>query len=156
MNENMENLENSSEPKARFNSETIRGIVVLFYKNLLSPSSRQYTIAYSLCKVLAKRFDDVDHVTELEKIYAKTTIGYPLGILQTIVYRDIMLGFSTNKSYNYGYQTKSVRLGDMILALDVAMDRIFDIFTEICVDNELDTTSLFPVLDGMLTDRSGM
>lgn len=139
-----------------FHSETVRGIIVLFYKNFLSPSSRQFTIAHSLCKVMANRFNEVEYLDELDHIYRETKIGYPLGLVQTIVFRDTMMGMSTNKTYNYGYQTRPVKLGDMILALDLAMDRIFDIFTQICVKYDLDTTSLFPVIQGLSDDRGGI
>lgn len=147
----------TDEPKRKPNlhSQTIQGLVILFYKNLLSPSNRQYTIAYSLCKAMATQFDEPDYLKELELIYKQTNIGYPLGLVQTVVFRDTMIGMSTNKHYNYGYQSRTVKLGDMILALDQAMDRICDIFVGICVKNDVDV-SLVPTFQGAVYDESGI
>lgn len=136
-------------PIAKFQSQTVNGLVILFYKNLLMQSPRQYTTAYTLCKNLAKRFGEDEYVVELERIYRHTEIGFPLGILQTIVYRDLSIGLKTNKFYNYGYRAKTVMLGDMIQALDKTLDRITDIFTDICVKNDIDTSITMPIIEGL-------
>lgn len=140
----------------QFQSETIRGIVILFYKNLLNASPRQYTNALMLTRVLARRMDEHQYLEELEKINDTTSIGYPLAVIQTIAFRDLMSGQSTNKTYNYGWRSKSVKLGDMILALEKTMDRVLDIFTEICVKHDIDTTFVMPMLEGMSQDTRGL
>ena len=154
----MQEITEQSENKtAKFQTETIKGLVILFYKNLLMASPKQYTIAYSICKNTAKRFNESEYIAELEKIFRTTKIGYPLGLIQTIVYRDMFLiGASTQKTYNYGYRTKPVKLGDMILALDTALDRILDIFTEICVKHDIDTAFATPMIEGLNMDRGGL
>lgn len=156
MPEKTDSLDDPSEKKASFHSETVKGIVILFYKNLLLPSNRQYTVACSLCRALAKRMKETQYLEELEKISMETRIGYPLGLIQTIVFRDMMFGSSTNKTYNYGWRTRPVKLGDMILALDLSLDRILDIFTEICVKHDIDTTFATPLIEGLNMDRGGL
>jgi hypothetical protein len=141
---------------ANFQSQTINGIVILFYKNLLMQGPRQYTTAYTLCKSLAKRFQEDEYVAELEKIYRHTEIGFPLGILQTIVFRDLSMGLKTNKFYNYGFRAKTVMLGDMIMALDTSLDRIFDIFTAICVKHDIDTSITMPIIEGLEMQGRGL
>lgn len=142
-----ENQENSKEPK--FQTETIKGLVIIFYKNLLIGGPKQYTTAYSICRAMAKRFNEAEHLEKLERLYKKTTIGYPLGLIQTIVFRDIITGKSTNKTYNYGIHARPVMLGDMILALDNVNGEILDIFTEICVKHDIDTTFAMPMIEGL-------
>lgn len=144
------------EQKANFQTETIKGLVILFYKNLLIPSQKQYTTAYSICRTMAKRFDEEEKVKTLQNLYKRTGIGYPLGLIQLIVYRDIMLGSSTTKTYNYGRRSKPVKLGDMIVALDNAMSQMLDIFTEICVKNDIDVTFAMPIIEGLSKDQTGL
>lgn len=149
-------METLEQPKAGFQTETIKGLVILFYKNLLTPSPKQYTIALSLCLALAKRMKEEQFISELEYIRKTSGIGYNLGLLQTIVNRDIMTGQRTTKTFNYGYRTKPVKLGDMIVALDKSIDRILDIFTEICVKHDIDTTFVSPLFQGMSLENKGL
>ena len=142
--------------KANFQTETIKGLVILFYKNLLMPSPRQYSVAHSLCRTLAKRFDQKKYVEELDRMYKKTGIGYPLGLIQAIAYRDLMHGSRINKTYNYGFRTKPIKLGDMVTCLDNCMQRIIDIFTDICVTNDIDTTLTMPMIEGISQDTRGL
>ncbi len=149
------NTEQLRKSKPNFQTETIKGLVILFYKNLLLPSARQFTTAHALCKTMAKRFGEKDKLEELERLFKRTDIGYPLALIQTVVFRDIMLGSTPNKTYNYGLHLKPVNLGDMILALENAMSRILDIFTEICVDHDIDTTFVTPIIEGLDLGKPG-
>lgn len=155
MQEKMEAMEEEKKTP-QMNSQTINGLVILFYKNLLTPSSKQYTIALSLCRALAKRMEELDYLQELEIINRSAGIGYNLGLLQTIAYRDIIIGITTNKTYNYGFRSRSVKLGDIIVALDSAMDRILDIFTAICVKHDIDTSFTSPIIEGLEIKNRGL
>lgn len=142
-------LKNQDKPATpNFQSQTINGLLILFYKNLLTPNAKQYSTAYILCKALAKRFDESDKINSLDKVYKNTKLGFPIGLMQTVVFRDLVAGILTSKTYNYGYRSKTVRLGDMIAVLDDALDFFVDIFTEICVKHDLDTTIAMPYIEG--------
>lgn len=141
--------EDSSENSANFQSETIKGLVILFYRNLIFPTSKQYTTAYSLTKCLAKRFNDKKALKDLMDLKKNSAGGYPLGLLQTIAFRDLYAGYKINKLYNYGYKRKPISLGDMILTMDAVFEALIDIFTEICIKNEIDTTFASPIIEGM-------
>lgn len=142
--------------KPKFGTQTIDGLVILFYKNLLMDSSKQYTVAYTICKAMAKRFDEKTKIAEIEALYKNAYIGFPLGVIQRVVYRDTVLGYRMGRTYNYGF-SKPVRLGDMIEALDKCMDKFVDIFTEICAKNQIDTTIASPIIEGLaIGDKSGL
>lgn len=145
------------EEKPNFQTQTINGLVILFYKNMLIAGPKQYTTAYSICWAMTKRFKEKDKTRELEKLYKTTKIGFPLGVIQTVVYRDTVLASRLNKTYNYGRRARPVQLGDMIEALDDCMARFLDIFTEICVEHDIDTTLASPIIEGLsLTDKAGL
>lgn len=143
--------------KPNFQTQTINGLVILFYKNMLLAGPKQYTTAYALCWAMAKRWKEEDKIRELEKLYRTTKIGFPLGVIQTVVWRDTIMASRLNKTYNYGRRAKPVQLGDMIEALDDCMARFLDIFTEICVKYDIDTTFASPMIEGLtLTDKGGL
>lgn len=143
--------------KPNFQTQTINGLVILFYKNMLLAGPKQYTTAYAICWAMTKRFKEKDKIRELEKLYRTTKIGFPLGVIQTVVYRDTVMASRLNKTYNYGRRAKLVQLGDMIEALDDCMARFLDIFTEICVKYDIDTTLASPMIEGItLTDKEGL
>jgi len=151
----MPGLPEKSGKDPNFQTETIKGLVIIFYKNLLMGGPKQYTTAYAICWALAKRYNETAHIDRLEELYKKTTIGYPLGLLQTIVFRDINLGRNTNRIYNYGYQSKPISLGDMILSLDTSLAEILNIFTEICVKYDIDTAFTAPIIEGLDLTKQG-
>jgi len=139
-------MDTLEENKGNFQQETIRGLVVLYYKNYLTHSPNRVSNAWGLCYVLAKRFKDKNYTDRLDHIYKKTSVGFPLGLVETVAYRDLMLGKSIDKYYNYGYGKRSILLGDLIQALHRTMSEISDIFTDICVQNEIDTNIVAPEL----------
>lgn len=145
----MQNNTENSGKTPDFRSETINGLVILFYKNLLIPNAKQYSTAYILCRNLARRFNENNKIKVLDKIFYHSKIGFPIGLIQTIVFRDLMGGARTSKIYNYGYKSKSVRLGDMIAVLDEAMNFFVDTFTEICVKHDLDPAITAPMIEGL-------
>ena len=146
------------EKKPNFQTQTINGLVILFYKNMLIGGPKQYTTAYAICWAMAKRFKEMQKQEELERMY-KTCgkINFPLGVVQVVVHRDSMFGTKLNKSYNYGVQARMISFGDMVEALDTCMAKFLDIFTEICVDHDIDPTIASPILEGLpLLDKGGM
>jgi len=134
----MEQFDIETDTGKTIQNETINGLIILFYKNFINYNPKRYTNAYGLCRALVKRMDEKEALRKLEGIYEKTTIGYPLGLLETIVYRDVSTGSKISKGYNYGYRAKPVVLGDMIQALDICLSDIMDIFTEICIKHNFD------------------
>lgn len=154
MQEKKDSLEKENKPK--FQSHTIAGLVILFYKNLSGLSPYRVTTALMLCRALARRYKKMDFIKELDHINSQTNIGYPLGLVQTIVYRDTMLGWKINKSYNYGRNKRTVRLGELILALDYSLSRVLEIFTTICVDEDIDVEVALPMNAGVQMDREGL
>ena len=136
-------------------SETIAGLVVLFYRNYLNHTPKAYTRAYGLSRALAKRYDEKDIVNRLEHLYRHTTIGYPMGLIETIAYRDLMQGKSLSHSYNYGFKRKPVVLGDLIQTLDDCLIEILDIFTELCIKYDIDPNLLSPEMFLTTTKTEG-
>jgi len=139
----MPNIENKNNG-AKMQSETISGLVILFYKNTLMNTPKRYTNAWIYCMALAKRFNEKEHLETLEELYQKSTIGYPMGLIESVCFRDLSLGRSNCRTYNYGYRRKPVKLGDMIVALDKSLSIMLDIFTDICVKNDIDTNLITP------------
>ena len=140
-------LNNEENSTGNFQQETIKGLVVLFYKNFLSFSPRRASNAWLLCYVFAKRFDAKAEINRLKKINKSAPLtSLPLGLIETITYRDLAMGKNINKRYNYNYGLKPVVLGDLILSLDLALAEIMDIFTDICVINDIDTNIIDPLM----------
>jgi len=140
-------LLNDEQQTGTFQQETIKGLVVLFYKNFLSFSPRRVSNAWLLCYVFARRFNSEQEIARLKEINRKTPLTtLPLGLIETIAYRDLAMGKNINKFYNYGHGKKPVVLGDLILSLDLVLAEIFDIFTDICVINEVDTNIIDPLM----------
>lgn len=131
-------------PEASTQNETINGVVILFYKNYINNTPKRYTNAYGLARTLAKRFNEQEKFKRLEEIYRYTNIGYPLGLIESVAYRDLSLGRNLGHAYNYGYQQKPALLGDLIVTLDTCLFEIFDIFTEMCIEHNIDPNLITP------------
>lgn len=129
-----------------FQTLTVTSIVKLFYKNLLEYTPKQYTNALHLCWALAKRYEEKKSIEKLEKIYHDSGCGFPLGLLETIAFRDLMQGVKVTKTYNYGRGRREIPLMKIIVQLDMCKKEILDIFTDICVRQELDVNLISPFL----------
>jgi len=99
---------------------------------------KQYTTALHLCWALAKRYNEKIEIERLEKLLEDSTIGYPLGLLETICFRDLSQGRKVSIIYNYGYDTEPISLMRIIVVLEEVKKEILDIFTKLCVKYEVD------------------
>lgn len=146
----------NEEKKPRLDSNTINGIVILFYRNLLTISPNRYTNALMLCENLARRLGETEYLFELEEIDRSCTAGYPLSTVEATRARGMAFGYSMAKEYNYGWKNPRLNLGDMTLGLHRSLRKIFDIFTAICVKHDIDTSIVMPMVEEIKEDVSGM
>ncbi len=134
--------------KPEYQQQTISSLVKLFYKNLMEYSPKQYTTALHLCWALAKRYNEKKEIERLEKLLEDSTIGYPLGLLETICFRDLSQGRKVSIIYNYGYDTEPISLMRIIVVLEEVKKETLDIFTKLCVKYEVDVSLTAPMLIG--------
>lgn len=128
------------EEKPEFQTLTINSLVKLFYKNLVEYTPKHYTTALHICWALAKRYKETKAIESLDKIYKDSNIGFPLGLLETIAFRDLSQGARVSRIYNYSHNTKPISLMDIIVILNNCEREILDIFTDICVRHEVDVS----------------
>lgn len=128
------------EETPEYQQQTISSLVKLFYRNLMEYTPKHYSTALHLCIALAKRYNEKKEVDKLENLLADSGIGYPLGLLETICFRDLSQGKKVSITYNYGYDTESISLMKIIVVLEEVKKEVIDIFTRICVKYEVDVS----------------
>ena len=122
------------------NSPRIATLTSAFYKlYMMSPIPEQHTSLYNLVRQLAIEVNDDESLMQLRGIYNTTgKIGFPLAIVEHVVFRDArMASISLNKKYNFGRNSRPVRLGDLVNGLAYAKTRIMDIFHRICSEQDI-------------------
>lgn len=146
--------------KPSFQTHTVNGLIILYYRNLITYSFKRYTNARNITLALARRCVAGDaeapkDIEALEKM-KKTVYGYPLALVETIVYRDLFAGHSMGRIYNYGWRRKPVKLGDLAEALEESLVKITDIFTGLCARNDIDTQITQPIIEGLNVETGGL
>lgn len=114
-------------------SITVRTIIQLFVQNYAAISPKQLTTLHQLTRTLAKRFNETVIQKKLDRLQENVyNSGYALSILELAYYRDMMMGASTSKSYNYKGRTGSkINLANIVILCDKVKAELFDTFTEI-------------------------
>lgn len=139
------------EPK--FESLTVQAQVHYFYKNWIESNPKQYSNACSIAKSLAKMYKQKAIEKELQELQEDATeTGYPLGVIESIYYRDYSFGMSLSKQYNY--EVDSITLKEIIYTLDKIKDRSMDLFTDICIRKDV-KAPFFPLFMDSSFKRPG-
>ena len=122
------------------NSPRIATLTGAFYKlYMMSPIPEQHTSLYNLVRQLAIEVHDDTSLMRLKGLYQTTgKIGFPLSIVEHVVFRDArMANLSLNKKYNFGRNSRPVRLGDLVVGLAYAKTTIMDLFHHICKEQDI-------------------
>lgn len=138
-------------------SEIVKGNIILFFKTYVSTQHNRCVVCWSIARSLALKFDEKDILEKLMAIFKSTNnSGYPLPNVERAVWSSMLSGKSGSRIFNYGHRRKPISLSDLGFNLDVAMAQILDLFNEVCIRNDIDTTIIQPLVDGLQINSGGM
>ena len=132
------------------NENDVADLVFCCYKAYFhTPHPTAFTNLYNPVRQLARGFGEYALVKELEELYLGKKLAkqfhkpdfVPLSIVEQIVYRDTaVIGFRVVKKYAQ-IRGGVWRLGELIQLLSLARSKVFDIFQDIKVANNIQTPS---------------
>lgn len=125
---------------ADINSPLIQNLVLCYYKSLFNTGDRFYfTQLWGFVKQFASRLNDDYQVARLNEIYSNPSdLGFPLPIIEKVVFWNSIVQTSLNKTFNYGYKQKPLKFHEILLAIQESKIEICDIFQELCTKYDLE------------------
>ena len=130
------------EPPMRSVQEQPFSHLAVNIKNILSATQpRQCVKLYQFVKIFAKRLNEPAMVKKLNLLFQGVNVlgmdnknyRIPLSVLQYVLDRDQMLGYSPTKTY----QKKQITLAGIIIALDNTMEEIIDYYVQLCDEHNI-------------------
>lgn len=137
---------------ADVNSANIQNLVNAVYYIYLQSPADVCTKLYIVIRQFAKAFKETEYVKKLDNLWTGTAEKTEKNILiiptiETIVIRDMSNPFFiVGKRYNLGYGP-TYTLGELNLRIQFVKRRMFDIFCEIYLENDLQEQFTMPAFD---------
>lgn len=125
---------------ADINNPLIQNLVICYYKSLFNTMDKFYfTQLWGFVKQLAVRLNDDYEVARLNEIYHNPSdLGFPLPIIEKVVFWNSIVQTSLNKTFNYGYKQKPLKFHEILLAVQESKIEICDIFQGLCAKYDVE------------------
>lgn len=132
-----------------FESTTVQNFAVKYHQNSMRTHMNRYTMALRNCKSLVKAIKNqsndeakikcTNYLKKLDRLNHSKKLNSPISLLEIIEWKEvIMRGEKFTKTFNYGRGLKAFQLHEVVTELEEFMDKVEDIFVEVCIENEVE------------------